>query len=143
MILTRWLQQRQKFFRWVGGVLASLLLVTLFSQICLAQNLGKGMDDGISIWRVAAALLVCVGVAVCAAFLLKRGMPMGQMLQYSKKKKSRLQVMETLRIRPQTDLCIFACDGEEFLLVLSPQGTSLLRPVSRTAPPPPLPDTGP
>jgi flagellar protein FliO/FliZ len=143
MILISWLPQRRKYCRWAERALASLLLVTLFSQICLAQNLGRGVDDGISIWRVVAALLVCMGVAVGAAFLLRRGMPMGRMLQYSKKKTSRLQVIETLRIRPQTDLCIFACDGEEFLMVLSPQSASLLRPVLRTAPKPSLPDTGP
>jgi len=103
------------------------------SNSALAQRLGQGPDDGISVWRVVATLLVCVAVAVAAALALKHRMGGGTAQLFVRRKNPRLEMIETLRLRPQIDLCIVSCDGEELLLVSSPQGASLLRSLPRAS----------
>jgi len=110
---------------------AAFFLFMGFSDSALAQHLGQGTDDGVSAWRVVATLLICVAVAVAAALALKHRMGGGTAQLFVRRKNPRLEMIETLRLRPQIDLCIVACDGEELLLVSSPQGASLLRPLSR------------
>jgi hypothetical protein len=114
----------------IWAVAAFLLFMSL-SDSALAQHLGQGPDDGISIWRVVATLLACVAVAVAAALALKHRMGGSTAQLFVKRKNPRLEMIETIRLRPQIDLCIVACDGEELLLVSSPQGASLLHPMSR------------
>ncbi len=92
-----------------------------------AQQLGQGIDDGISVWRVVAMLLACMVVAVIAALVLKHRMANGAALLGVRRNNSRLKIIEILRVRPQVDICLVACDGEELLMVSSPQGASLLR----------------
>lgn len=106
--------------------LAVFLLIGL-SDSALAQNFGRVADDEVSIWRVAAATLACLAVAVAAALFLKYRLNGGGAQFLAGRKRSRLEMVEVLRIKPQIDLCIVACDGEELLMLASPQGASLLR----------------
>ena len=64
------------FNRSKNGRLRALSAVTLIFLIgrpdgALAQHLGRGIDDNISVWRVVATLLVCVVVAAVAALVLR------------------------------------------------------------------------
>jgi hypothetical protein len=111
-----------------GAVRAAILVVCMgHAQSALAQRLGQGIDDGISVWRTVGALLICVAVVVAAALFLKHRMAKGAALFRVRRNNARLEMIEMLRIRPQVDLCLVACDGEELLMVSSPQGASLLR----------------
>jgi hypothetical protein len=111
--------------KFLGLILLTLFLLSSTGEV-FAQQLGQGSDDGISLWRVFAALIVCVGVAVAAAFVLKHRMQGGMPLIRPNRNRARLAVIESLRLRPQVDLCIVSCDGDEFLMVISPQGAHLL-----------------
>jgi hypothetical protein len=99
----------------------------------LAQHLGQGVDDGISFWRVFAALVVCVGIAVAAALFLKHRMHGSAPLIRLNRNSPRLIVTESVRLRPQVDLCIVSCDGDELLVAHSPQGVNVLRSLSGRA----------
>jgi hypothetical protein len=92
-----------------------------------AQQLGRGGDDGIPLWRIIAALAVCASVAVAAALILKHRMRGGIALFRAGRAGPRLAVIESLRLRPQTELCIVSCDTDQFLIAISPQGVHLLR----------------
>jgi hypothetical protein len=109
----------------------------------LAQQLGQGIDDNISVWRVVATLLVCLIVAVGAALVLKRRLAKGAAPFRLRRTGSRLEMIEILAVRPQVDLCLIACDGEEFLVISAPQGTRLLRHQPSRARPEPRADNGP
>jgi flagellar biogenesis protein FliO len=97
-----------------------------------AQHLGQGMEDGTPLWRVIAALLACVAVAIIAALVMKRRMGGGAAL-FRARGSQRLQIVECLRVGSQVSLCIVACDGEELLMSVSQQGAALLRPISTAA----------
>lgn len=111
-------------FRALGAILPFLYLALCGSAS--AQQLGQGADDGISVWRIVVALVVCGGVAAVAALFLKYRMQGGIALFRTNRNGPRLAMVESLRLRPQTDLCIVSCDQREFLIVVSPQGTHLL-----------------
>lgn len=118
-----------------GVCAAAILLLMACTQPAIAQHFGQGMDDGISVWRIVAALLLCSGIAVVAALFLKFRFTNGRTGLQIGRSKPRLQMIEILRIRPQIDLCIVACDGEELLIMTTPQGASLLRPLSHSTDP--------
>ena len=46
----------------------------------------------------------------------------------------RLQLVETLRLSHQIDICLVSCDGAEFLVAASAQGATTINPA--LAPPP-------
>jgi hypothetical protein len=117
---------------WLGWPrIAAVLVCSLMStEVAFAQQLGRGVDDGISTWRVIAALAVCAAVALGAALVMKRRMIGGTALFRGNRGSARLTMVESLRLRPQIDLCIVSCDGDELLIMLSPQGANLLRPLS-------------
>jgi len=92
----------------------------------IAQKIGMGVDDGISSWRIGFSLVICVVVAVIAAFALRYQMKM-RGKSFSLANTSRLEVSSRVRLRPDADLCIVSCDGEELLVGVSANGVSLLR----------------
>jgi len=76
----------------VAGVAAGLFL--LKSDPVLAQTLGQGSDDGMSVWRIVAALLLCLALAVGGAFALKAGLGRGRFFSFVAKRSGRLQHVE-------------------------------------------------
>jgi hypothetical protein len=108
-------------------VAAGLACCLMSTEGAWAQHLGQGMDDGISVWRVVAASIVCALVAIGAALVMKRRMHGGAALFRGNRASPRLTIVESLKLRSQIDLCIISCDGDELLIVLAPQGASLLR----------------
>ncbi len=112
------------------NTLATCVLAVLFAAApgasALAQKLGQGGDDDISIWRVVAALLLCMVLAVAGAYVLKSGAVRGLPTFSLAKRARRLQLVESLRIGSQVDLCIVTCDGRELLVASSAHGADLL-----------------
>jgi flagellar biogenesis protein FliO len=121
-----------------AGVLGLLFFVSSCGA-AFAQRLGQGTDDGVSAWRVVAALLLCMALAVAGAFVLKSGAGRGLLSWPSVKRGRRLHLVETLRVGQQVDLCIVTCDGRELLVASSAHGADLLAhlPMSEAASAPP------
>ncbi|HKC03553.1 MAG TPA: flagellar biosynthetic protein FliO [Sphingomicrobium sp.] len=94
-----------------------------------AQRLGGAADADISLVRVFLALLFCLLIAGLAVFFLRQryGGRSPSFLVRMKSSPSRIRVVESRRIGPQSDVTIVECDDREFLLLLSPGGPALLR----------------
>ena len=102
------------------------LLLTAASGAARAQALGSTSDE-VSIWRVAGAFVLCVGIAVAAALLLRARHGIGGPALL--RRNERLQLIESIRLNPQVQLCILRCDGEELLLSASASGATLVKPI--------------
>jgi flagellar biogenesis protein FliO len=94
-----------------------------------AQQLGGAASPDVSVVRVFLALLVCLVIAVLAALLLRhrvRGRPGGSLLPRLASANSRIRLIESRRISPQSELVLFESDGTEYLLALGAGGILLL-----------------
>ncbi len=100
-----------------------------------AQRIGQGTGTEVPVWRVLGALALCLALAVAAAYLLKRRL--GGSLPLAMGRARRLQLLETLRLSHQVDICLVSCDGAEFLVAASAQGATTINP--SLAPPPAAP----
>jgi flagellar biogenesis protein FliO len=113
--------RRHSFFgTWTG-------LLLFCTQSASAQTLGRAADGDISLWRVASALLLCIVVAVVAAFVLKARMGNANTFQFLAKRSRRLQLVETLRFGQQSVLSIVICDGQEMLVLTTGQAVQLMQ----------------
>jgi flagellar biogenesis protein FliO len=102
--------------------------------LALAQRLGQGgVETDIAWWRVGGALILCLALAVAAAYALRTRLRGGAAPLLSRDER-RLRLIETLRIGHQVDVCLIACEGRKLLLAASPHGVVLL---SSDAPPTP------
>lgn len=117
--------------RWLARRLlpaVGVVVPLMFSSgAAVAQRLGQGADDDVSVWRVVAALLLCMVLAVVGAFILKSGGWRGLPAFVSLKRGNRLRLVESLRVGNQAELCIVVCDGRELLVSSSAQGIALLK----------------
>lgn len=100
---------------WIGAaLLAAAPLPTL------AQKLGGGAAPEISLVRIAASLIFCIGVAVALALVIsKRSVPAGWSARewlVKLQQRSRITVVEARRLSPYADLCIVRCNDREYVL---------------------------
>ena len=105
--------------------------VMLAGQAAQAAPLGQVGDDGVAWWRVAAALIFCLLLAVGGAFALRSRLGGGVGVRRptwlrAAQTTRRLELVETLRVKPQVDLLIVRCDGRELLLSASAHGAELI-----------------
>ena len=99
----------------------------------LAQQLGQGgAGTEIAWWRLIGAFLICVALAVAGALALKSRMRGG--LPKFGVGKRRLQLIDTLRLSHQVDVCLFALDDRDFLIAATPQGAVVLHVGNADAP---------
>lgn len=109
-----------------------------------AEPLASGAAPAVSYWRVAAALLLCLLLALAAALALKARLsgsivgPSGLRLRAFRSPTRlignflkpplprRLAAMETIRISPHADVCLFRCDGKTYLVAATPHGVTVL-----------------
>ncbi len=117
--------------------LALSFTATLASS-ATAQTLGHGAEVQVSYWRVAAALLLCLALAVGAAFALRaryatRGRPltladlMGRTLSSRAASSQRcLELVDRLRVNPQLEICLLVCEGRRYLIASSANGAVVL-----------------
>lgn len=120
----------------VGTVPRSVwAIVAVFCALApaLAQTLGQATDDGISTWRVVLALLVCLGLAAMIPYVLKAraGGFLSPLLGLRRGR--RLQVIESVRLSHQAELCLVKLDGGEFVVSVSAKGVEILRPLEPAA----------
>lgn len=114
----------------------------------LGQTLGRAHDVDVPLWRLALALVLCLALALGGALALHarlRGggptaimgrnpnlakpawpMPLSEGLRLFKPAPARLRPIQTLRLSPHLDVCLFSCDGEEYLVAATPQGAVVL-----------------
>jgi hypothetical protein len=108
------------------ALLAIVLGPALIAGQATAQTLGQAPDDGVSLWRVAAALALCIALGVGAVFALRmrggRVPPLPALLR----RERRLQLIEVLRLNQHVDLCLVSCDDRTILLAASPHGVDVL-----------------
>jgi flagellar biogenesis protein FliO len=91
-----------------------------------SQTLGQGADDGISIWRVVLALVLCLGLAVAVPFALKAKAGGLAPLRTVLRRSRRLHLVESLCLGHQTDLCLVRVDDRLLLVSVSPKGLEVL-----------------
>jgi hypothetical protein len=110
-----------------------------------AQKLGLAQGPEIAWWRVFLSLGLCVILALGGALALKAriaaGSPIftasgpGQKFRLglnldwtrtlglaSSRARGRLALLETLRLTPQVQVCLFSCEERVFALAISAQG---------------------
>ncbi len=111
----------------LSPALSAAMACLLSAAPACAQTLGRGADDGISSWRVALVTLLCLALAVFAAFALKARLGGLPAFFAGARPDRRMRLVETLRLGHQIDLCIVACDGREVLVAASARGATLLQ----------------
>lgn len=108
--------------------LRGLLLLGLSFALpaaAMAQRLAQGQGGAeIGWWRVIGALALCLALAVGAAFALKSRFRVGTPAFSAGPR--RLQLVETLRLSHQTDICLVHCDGREWMIADSPHGAPVI-----------------
>jgi flagellar biogenesis protein FliO len=110
-------------------------MLLLFGQASAhAQALGQGGGVDVPLWRVAAALVLCIVLAVGAAFALRVKMR-GRLPSVRGGSERRMRLVENLRLSHQVDLCLVELDGREIIVAATAQGASLLAGGSRTLEP--------
>jgi flagellar biogenesis protein FliO len=115
-----------------------------FAAPAAAQILGRARDTDVPAWRVLGALVLCLALAVGAAFALRARLRAGayvpkgfgggaQLLEVFRrggltaaKGPRRLQLVESVRLNPQVEVCLLRFDGKELLVAATPQGESML-----------------
>lgn len=109
--------------RCTAGLGMALLSV---STAAFGQVLGKGDDDGVSLWRTIAALLLCLALAVAGAFALRARLGAGFASARPLTRRRRMHLIETMRLPNQVSLSIVMCDDRELLVATSVHGADLL-----------------
>lgn len=132
------------------GAVALLSSLALGPE-ALAGQLGQAVEVQISWWRVALGLTLCLALAVGAVLALKtrmtgggplftsglwRGVTDALVTRYPTLNAAprRLKLVETLRLTPQLQVCLFACDDQEILIAATPQGAFVVAPGAATVP---------
>lgn len=113
------------------------LLIAFAAAPAAAQRLGQGGGTDVPVWRVILALAFCLALGAAAIFLLRRRYGGVRPRVFGQER--RLQLVETLRLGHQANLCIVSRDGHEYLIAASPQGITLVDAgpfAAREAPPP-------
>jgi len=105
-----------------------------------AQTLGQGDSTDIPWLRLAAALILCLGLAAGAALALRRRLGLGGVpapdawrrllaelgVRAPTAPAPRLTDIETRRLSPQVAVSTFRCDGRGYMVVASQQGQLVL-----------------
>lgn len=113
--------------RWRYAVGLGLLFCPVTGAI--AQSLGGGGAPEISFMRVFLSLFVCLIVAGLVLLFLRAKMRGGARLPLLTRlgtSEQELQLIETRRVAPQTDLCLISCRGIDYLVLIAPGGTTVL-----------------
>ncbi|HLY89133.1 MAG TPA: hypothetical protein VKQ27_09120 [Acetobacteraceae bacterium] len=109
-----------RYARWFGALAVLSASGPAFAQLANPQ------DDGVSFGRVVGALLLCLGLAVAGALAIRARLGGGLALTLPGKSPRRLRLHESLRVSPQVQLAIVACDGREMLISTSASGAQLI-----------------
>jgi flagellar biogenesis protein FliO len=78
---------------------------------------GNASFDAIPWLRLVLGLVVCIGLALAAALVLRSRSGATVAAARVRKAPRRLQLLETMRVGPQASLSLVKVDGAEYLLV--------------------------
>ena len=109
-----------------GSAAVAAILVPAAAE---AQRLGGSAAPDVSLVRIFLALLVCL-ILASLAILLVRYRLNGKAPSFLPRLSSanvRIRLLESRRISSQAEVSLIECDGAEYLLILAPGGTMLLR----------------
>ncbi len=92
----------------------------------LSQTLGQGQDIGVSVWRVLAALLLCLGIAVAVILTLRKQSRRIDLKALASGLRARgtaqsprIAIIESRRASSRADVVLLRCDDREFLVMIS------------------------
>lgn len=97
-----------------GGIIAA-------PGVAIAQTLAQGQSADISWWRIGASLALCLALAVAGAFALRMKMRGGGLPVFTGGAR-RMQLLETIRLAHQVELCLLRCDDQDVVISVSPHG---------------------
>lgn len=122
-------------FRSAAARIACAAALLPMAAPAVAQRLGQGTGTEVPVWRVLGALALCLALAVAAAYFLRRRL--GGSLPLARGRTRRLQLVETLRLSHQVDICLVSCDGAEFIVAATQQGATTVKSSLPAMPAPP------
>lgn len=102
-------------------------------SLAYAQQLGGGSHFEFPLLRLAVGLILCTLVAVITVLAVRRFKrtgafaPSGRGFDFLRPPPLRLRVVESQRLSPHADACVFTCDSREYLVVVSAAGATVLR----------------
>lgn len=97
-----------------------------------AAHLGGGAaETDISIGRVLASLILCLGVAVAIIVLMRgRGARFLTLTKLARQPAGDIEVVQTRKVSSHADISLVRHDGQEYLLLLQAGSARLLRQTS-------------
>jgi hypothetical protein len=99
-------------------------------QVAQAQQLGGGVEGGVSAFRVIGSLIVCLVLAVGLAFAIRGKRLEGLLGQLrgvrGKFGTRRIRRLESFRLSLNSELHIIQVDETEYLLLCSPAAQTIL-----------------
>lgn len=122
---------------WRSAALAAGIAASAAAP-AFAQRLGQAAAEGPSPWRVAAALALCILLAIGGALALRARLrggwtaPPGWRLPLRDPgglfagSPRRLRLIETLRLSHQVDICLFSFDERQFVVAATPHGATVV-----------------
>lgn len=114
---------------WAAAFIAAVMAAV--PSPAVAQVLGRGETLAVPTANIVLSLLACLALAVLAAWLharLKRNLsPAGVWPIKAFDRRRRLSVLETQRLGATAELCLFESEGEEFLVIVSPSQSTVVR----------------
>lgn len=113
---------------------APALLLSALPSSALAQGLTGGSAPDVPWLRLVLAFGLCIAIAFGAVLLLRRHqrgggplLPAALFERRSAVTQRRISVIETRRASPTADLCLLECDGQTWLIALTPAGATILK----------------
>lgn len=104
---------------------AALCVAGVPIHAAMAQQLGQGTDAAdLTGWRILATLLFLGLLVAGAIFALRNSKSAIPFFRSADER--RVRMLETIRISPQTQLCLLAFEGREYLIAFTAQGASVI-----------------
>jgi flagellar biogenesis protein FliO len=89
-----------------------------------SQTLGQAPQSDVSWVRVLAALILCLGLAVGAAYVMRSRLR-GRTAPFGAEGRQ-LELLETIRLSHQADLCVLRFGASRLLVAATAQGVTVL-----------------
>lgn len=104
-----------------------------------AQTLGGGSDFELPLLRLGLGLALCTIVAFAAALALRRFMAGGGLAQLkglglTHAPQRHVRVLESHRLSPHADICVFSCRDRTYTVIVSAAGATIVRDEAAPAP---------
>lgn len=112
--------------------IAFCAFVTMHPALACAQDLGPARGLDLHLGRLIFGLLLCLALAIGAAFLLKRASkqslrPRPQLGGWLRGVATDINIHETKRLSVHADICRLSHGGREYLVIVSPGAATVLR----------------